>query len=51
LRDGAAPTIEANRLLRNGQFGAALFDCRGRYRANEAQGNGKGAVSGECDVD
>ena len=52
LRDGAAPTLSANRLLSNGQYGAALFDCRGTFEAdNKATGNGKGAVSGECDAD
>ena len=50
LREGASPTLEANRLLGNGQYGAALLDCRGRYlESNQASGNGKGAVSGECD--
>ena len=50
LRDGSAPTLEANRLANNGQYGAALIDCRGVYRpTNEAVSNGKGSVSGECD--
>lgn len=50
LRDGASPTLEGNRLRANGQYGAALIDCRGRYlKGNDAAGNGKGAVSGECD--
>jgi parallel beta-helix repeat protein len=50
LRDGASPTLDANRLASNGQFGAALLDCRGRYLdSNQASRNGKGAVSGECD--
>lgn len=52
IRDGASPTIEANKLLANGQFGAALLDCRGLYlNSNQVSGNGKGAVSGECDAD
>lgn len=49
LRDGASPTLRGNRLRSNGQFGAALFDCRGTLEDNEASGNGKGSVSGECD--
>ena len=52
LRDGAAPTIEGNRLSGNGQYGAALIDCRGKFLdGNVAVGNGKGAVRGECDED
>mmetsp|Transcript_25037 Transcript_25037/g.54086 ORF Transcript_25037/g.54086 Transcript_25037/m.54086 type:complete len:304 (-) Transcript_25037:254-1165(-) len=53
LRDGAYPTIDDNVLSRNGQFGAALIDCRARYNAqsNVASGNAKGGVSGECDLD
>ena len=50
LRDGAAPTLEANVLRGNGQYGASLIDCRGTYLGtNQASGNGKGAVNGECD--
>jgi len=52
LRDGASPVLEGNRLRANGQYGAALIDCRGRYlTSNDAGGNGKGAVSGGCDYD
>ena len=51
LRDGAAPTLADNQLRANGQFGAALVDCRGAYLpSNQASANGKGAVSGECDA-
>ena len=28
LRDGASPVVEASRFVGNGQFGAALIDCR-----------------------
>ena len=54
LRDGCSPTLGANRLAANGQYGAALIDCRGAFlESNVARGmgNGKGAVSGECDDD
>ena len=52
LRDGASPVVEASRFVGNGQFGAALIDCRGRLREdNTFKGNAKGAVSGECDDD
>jgi len=50
LRDGASPTISDNLLKGNGQYGAALIDCRGVLLGdNEVVGNGKGAVKGECD--
>jgi len=52
LRDGAAPTLSQNRLSSNGQYGAALFDCRGVLEPdNIVSGNGKGAISGACDAD
>ena len=53
VRDGAAPTLEASRFNSNLRFGAEFSaDARCDYRSdNEAKGNGKGAVSGECDVD
>ena len=52
LRDSAAPILEANKLNGNQLYGAAFIDCRGRYlEGNVAKGNGKGAVSGECDED
>ena len=50
VRDGAAPTLEANRFNANLRYGAELIDARCTFRAdNEAKGNGKGAVGGECD--
>ena len=50
LRDGASPTLSKNLLTGNGQYGAALIDCRGVFEdSNEMKGNAKGAVSGECD--
>ena len=52
LRDGASPTLKSNRLSGNGQYGVSLFDCRGSFEpSNEARGNGKGSISGECDID
>ena len=55
LRDGASPTFSNNLLKGNGQYGAALIDCRGRGVLlddnNEVVRNGKGAVSGQCDDD
>ena len=52
VRDGAAPMLEANRFNANQRFGAELVDARCDFRAsNEAKGNGKGAIQGECDVD
>ena len=52
LRDGASPTLKNNLLKGNGQYGAALIDCRGvLLDDNEVVRNGKGAVSGECDDD
>jgi parallel beta-helix repeat protein len=50
LRDGASPTLSDNLLKGNGQYGAALIDCRGvLLDNNEVVRNGKGAVNGECD--
>ena len=50
LRDGASPTLSDNLLKENGQYGAALIDCRGiLLDDNEVVKNGKGAVSGYCD--
>ena len=50
LRDGASPTLSDNLLKGNGQYGAALIDCRGvLLNDNEVVRNGKGAVSGKCD--
>lgn len=51
LRDGSSPTIEANVLRGNGQFGMSLIDCRGRILDNQIKSNGKGAVNGDCDPD
>ena len=50
VRDGAAPLLQSNRFNANLRYGAELVDARCDYRRdNEAKGNGKGAVSGECD--
>ena len=50
VRDGASPTIKDNLLKGNGQYGAALIDCRGAMLDdNDVLRNGKGAVSGKCD--
>lgn len=52
LRDGASPTLSDNLLKGNGQYGAALIDCRGvLLDDNEVVRNGKGAVSGQCDYE
>ena len=51
LRDGASPLLRSNRLAGNAQYGIALFDCRGVLEGNDLSGNGKGGVSGECDLD
>lgn len=51
LRDGASPLLRSNRLSGNAQYGIALFDCRGVLEGNDLSGNGKGGVSGECDLD
>ena len=51
LRDAASPTLANNLLKGNGQYGAALIDCRGvLLDDNELVRNGKGAVNGECDA-
>ena len=45
-------TLTNNLLKGNGQYGAALIDCRGvLLDDNEVVRNGKGAVSGACDDD
>ena len=50
LRDGASPTLSDNLIQGNGQYGAALVDCRGvLLNDNEVVRNRKGAVNGECD--
>ena len=51
LRDGASPVLSNTLLKGNGQYGAALIDCRAQYLANDEKGNAKGAVKGECDDD
>lgn len=46
VRDGAAPTVEANRITGNREYGVQVQDSSGRYGpGNNTGGNGKGDIS------
>ena len=49
LRNGASPTLSNNLIQSNGEYGAALIDCRGvLLDDNDVVRNRKGAVNGRC---